>query len=192
MKKNKKGNTAAGGQPSYTERLRLEKREKLFWQTNFTFPGDDPDNIPVEIDWVKFRYGNLDDEGVAFFVGRVKKVGMLDIYEAPITNAGIGLLAGMEYVRELRLKECRELDNDCMEDMVRIKGLELLYVMGSKINLDGLEKIGAITGLKELFISSDLPDDEICNRIIRLKQVLPGCEFIVNHTPEYRYLEIKG
>lgn len=172
---------------SYTQQLRQQRLEREFWSSYFGIA--DINEIPEHFDHVKLRSGSITDSGLWLIAGKIKSIGMLDIYEAEITADGIEALTKMDSIQELRLKECKMLDNVCMDLITQINGLELLHVGGTSIDLDGLEHIGRLSKLKTLIIPSLLNDMAIAKRIQELQSILPGCEFIVNHRPPDYYLE---
>ena len=59
-------------------------------------------------------FDDLDDDAFAYIMTKVKGVNMLDLNETEITNESIKLLTRLEYVNELRAKQCRNLDNGCI------------------------------------------------------------------------------
>ena len=126
----------------------------------------------------------LDDEAFAYIMKNVKGVNMLDLNETEIGNKSITLLTSLEYVKELRLKECRHLDNDCINDLNRLTELEFLHLKSTAITIDGLLRLTALTKLKELMFSAD-DLESIKEKMLQLRQQLPGCAFTVNSKPWY-------
>ncbi len=126
----------------------------------------------------------LNDEAFAYIIKNVKGINMLDLNETEIGNKSITLLTGLEYVKELQLKQCRQLDNDCIDDLNRLTELEFLHVKSTAITIDGLLRLTALTKLKELMFSAD-DADNIKEKMLQLKQQLPGCAFTVNSKPWY-------
>jgi hypothetical protein len=123
----------------------------------------------------------LDDAALKYILPKVKGVNMLDLNETEITNKSIALLCLLEYIKELRLKGCHNIDDDCIADMNRITSLEFLHVRHTGITIDGVMKLQALTNLKTLMFSAH--DIENMNdKVEQLKQVLPGCEIVINGT----------
>ena len=102
---------------------------------------------------------DLDDEGLAYLLTNVKGVNMLDLNEIEITNATIALLTKLEYVNELRMKGCVDIDNNCIADLNKIASLQFLHVKNTGITIDGLLQLTALTKLTELLFSADDPLD---------------------------------
>ena len=126
----------------------------------------------------------LNDEAFAYIMKNVKGVNMLDLNETEIGNESITLLTGLEYVKELRLKECRRLDNDCIDDLNKLTELEFLHLKSTAITIDGLLRLTDLTKLKELMFSNE-DVESIKEKMLQLRQQLPGCAFTVNSKPWY-------
>lgn len=128
------------------------------------------------------RLDNLEDAGFAFLMQRVRGAEMLDLDDTDISDGSIEIVARLEYVKELRLKDCHQLTNTCMKWIHQMKTLELLHVKGTQITLDGLLQLRDLPSLKTLLFSVD-SISEAQERIDQLQQQLPDCKFIVNGTP---------
>ena len=125
---------------------------------------------------------DLDDEGLAYLLTNVKGVNMLDLNEIEITNATIALLTKLEYVNELRMKGCVDIDNNCIADLNKIASLQFLHVKNTGITIDGLLQLTALTKLTELLFSAD--DVAIINdKMLLLQKMVPNCSFTVNSVP---------
>lgn len=162
--------------PAYIRTQQYAARAAAFWRTRFPqvpLPGQEPGHLPR----ARFWEGDIDDE----------QLGWLDIYEAPITRIGIQHLTQMACPKELRVKGCAELRDDCVADLAHIKGLELLHLGDTGVTLDGLLELRG-GHLQTVFISSELPAPTIQERLHQLEQLLPGCEVVINHVPPHVYL----
>ncbi|WP_316842719.1 hypothetical protein [Pedobacter gandavensis] len=164
--------------------MRRKKAEKLkeeqFWNDFFYFNVPPHlDAVPVHLQRANFRYYHVDDEGIAKMITAVLSVYQLDLDGTDITNEAIRLLSKLEYVTELRLKECQGIDDGCVPDLYQIKGLELLHLGGTAITVPALIENGPFKDLKQLFISDDTDDKQALEELAIL---LPkDCELIVNH-----------
>jgi len=127
---------------------------------------------------------DMDDEAFAYIMTNVKGVNMLDLNETEITNESIKLLTRLEYVKELRVKSCRHLDNGCIEYLNKLPELEFLHLKSTAVTIDGLLKLGNLPHLKQLMFSED-DVESIKEKMLHLKENLPGCEFTVNSKPWY-------
>lgn len=163
--------------------MRKKKQARLadeaFWSNFFYFNIPDHINeIPAHVERVNFRYYSADDEGLLKMVEYVKSIGQLDLDGTDITNEGIKHLTQLENITEIRLKGCKQIDNNAMPDVCQIKGLELLHLINTAINTDGFEHIGQLTRLKTLLLSADENDPKLEEIYISLA---PGCKMIVNY-----------
>lgn len=127
---------------------------------------------------------DLDDAAFAYILTGVgaKGINMLDLNETEITNESIRLLAGLQYVKELRAKGCRRLDNGCIPYLDQVRELEFLHLNGTGVTIDGLLQLRLLTTLKTLLFYDNNPE-AIREKMLQLRELLPGCEFIVNSRP---------
>jgi hypothetical protein len=154
-------------------------RNKKYWKRRF----GNVENIPEYNHHLDFRrITDLDDEGFAYLLTNVKGVNMLDLNETDITNNSITLLTKLEYVYELRIKGCTEIDDHCIADLNKMTGLKFLHVKNTGITIDGLLKLNDLTNLTELMFSVD-DETIIKDKMLLLKNNLPDCSFTVNSKP---------
>jgi hypothetical protein len=107
---------------------------------------------------------------------------MLDLNETEITNKSISLLTKLEYVKELRLKSVRGIDDNCADDLNKITSLEFLHLRYTGFTIDGVLKLNALTNLQKIIFSAD-DVDAIKDKMLQLRAMLPNCEFLVNSKP---------
>jgi len=165
------------------KRKQLEDR---FWATFFSI--DVPaqfNELPSHLHHVRMRlWDKVIDEYLELMVTQVKSINMLDLDETDITNNGIAHLAKMDFIKELRLKGIREIDDDCIVHLNKIKGLELLHVKGTSVTIDGILKLDSKPELKELFFSAK--ECEITKeKMLQLKKLMPGCSFTIDGKTYY-------
>lgn len=127
---------------------------------------------------------DFNDEAFAYLMENVKGVNMLDLNETDISNDSITLLTHLEYVNELRAKECANLDNDCVDALNKLTSLIFLHLKSTNITIDGLLKLKNLSNLKTLMFSADdiVPIKE---KLLELKTMLPECELVINSKPYY-------
>lgn len=107
---------------------------------------------------------------------------MLDLNETDITNESIQLLTHLEYVNELRVKDCRYLDNGCINNLNQLTELVFLHLKDTQITIDGLLQLNQLQKLKTLmFSATDV--DGIKEKLLQLKTMLPQCEITINSKP---------
>lgn len=157
-------------------------KEEQFWNDFFYFnvPAQ-LDAVPLHLERANFRRYHVDDEGIAMMMTAVLSIYQLDLDETDITGEAIRMLTKLDYVTELRLKNCEGIGDSCVPDLYQIKGLELLHLGGTSITVQALIEGGTFSDLKRLFISYD---DEDATILENLAILLPkDCELIVNHQP---------
>lgn len=136
-------------------------------------------------DHIDFRlFDDFNDDAFAYLMKKVKGVNMLDLNETDITNASIALLDNLEYVRELRAKQCRNLDDDCTEDLNKLTDLVFLHLNNTNITIDGLLKLNNLSNLKTLLFSAE-DVQSIKEKLLQLKTILPQCEMVINSKPHF-------
>lgn len=165
--------------------MRKKKKEKQFRESFWAalFSTGKPVNLdeqPTHLEHVRMRlWDRVEDVHLELMVTHIRSINMLDLDETDLTNEGIEHLTRLDLLKELRLKGIRQLDNDCIVHLNKLKGLELLHLRGTSITLDGILKLNNLQGLKELFFSDD-EDKPAKEKMLQLREVLPGCEFIIN------------
>jgi len=166
--------------------LRKKKQEKLkeeqFWSTfcYFNLPKNRV-TIPADLERVNFRiWDYVNDEHLLLMMSRIKSINYLDLDETDITNEGINHLTQLNHIKELRLKGIAAIDDGCMQSLSKLKGLELLHLGGTSVTLNGLTQLGSLQNLRVLLLSLTA-SEEIREKMLELKKLLPGCEFIFNY-----------
>ena len=130
-----------------------------------------------------FRFfEDFEDEAFFFVMQNVKGINMLDLNETQITDKSIKLLSKLEYINELRAKECLNLTNFCTEDLNKLTDLTFLHLKNTAITIDGLLKLENLSNLRTLLFSADEPL-LIKEKLIQLKVLLPLCEMVINSKP---------
>lgn len=125
---------------------------------------------------------DMDDDLFAYYMTNVRGVNMLDLNETDITKESIRLLTRLEYVKELVLKDCQYLDNDCVEYLNELPELVFLHVKHTEVTIDGLLQLTRLTKLKELMFSAE-NIESFEEKMIQLKDLFPDCRFVVNSKP---------
>ena len=137
---------------SFTKQLKWNKAEKAFWVKYFNNPPE-PNAIPKEAGVLSFRSSDITDSDIGFLTTRVKVIEALELDDAYITIEAIKFLTRLEHIGELRLKGCTELYNDCVPYLTKLKGLNMLHVVGTNVTIDGLTGMHTLTELRKLFLS---------------------------------------
>ena len=179
MKKDKK-NIASGGSLPYTKQIKWNRQEKAFWQKYFNNPPE-PEAIPDKLGILSFRSCDISNSDIGFLTSRVKSIEALELDDAYITKEAIEHLKRLEHLGELRLKGCTELENDCIPDITKLKGLKMLHLVGTNVTIDGLMGMHTLSKLEKLFLSVD-PKKDITRKMLELKSELPQCNFYINYS----------
>jgi hypothetical protein len=153
-------------------------RNKKYWQRRFGILNTEAYYHHFDVRQIP----DLDDEGFAYLLTHVKGINMLDLNETEITNASIALLTKLEYVNELRIKGCTDIDDDCITDLNKITSLQFLHVKNTGITIDGILQLNALTKLTDILFSND-DDKDIKDKMLLLKNMLPNCSFVINSVP---------
>ena len=166
--------------------MRKKKKQKLkeqqFWSTFAFFSTPKlQDEIPTHLERVNFRIWNsVEDDEIEMMVTHVRSINMLDLDETDITNYSIQLLAQLSFIKELRLKGCRKIDDEGIPHINNIKGLELLHIDGTSISINGVLQLSASHPLRMLLIGVDAPEQHL-TELAAIAQRFPESELIVNH-----------
>ncbi len=100
----------------------------------------------------------------------------MDLDNNLITNKGIVDLSQLN-IEELRLKGLN-IDDGSIIHILKIKGLKLLHIGGTKISSEGIASLSEISSLETLICTPDLVDSAALRKF---KKELPQCELIVNY-----------
>ncbi|RYY98901.1 MAG: hypothetical protein EOO11_06650 [Chitinophagaceae bacterium] len=162
---------------SYPQQMKLLRKQRAFWKS---LGVDDPEQAPTHVHHLRWKYSDVTDEDLLLLTGRVRSVHLLDLDGADITNEGVRHLARMEYVQELRLKECGLLDEGCLPFLAEMTGLELLHLGGTAIPIAALDALQPLQKLRLLLVKAD-DTEEIRGHLHRLQALLPDCILNLNH-----------
>ncbi|MGZ8545512.1 MAG: hypothetical protein ACXWV0_09460 [Flavisolibacter sp.] len=162
----------------YTKLLKQQKAEKEFWKA---LGIEDPEQAPHHVNHMDFRESLITDEELALMTTRIKSIEMLDLNGTEITNEGIRHLVQMEYLAELRLKECEKIDNDCISFLNEMPTLKFLYLKSTPVTIEGLLEL-KLPNLEHLFFSSHQKEIQEAHMQI-LRMHLPKAEFIIDGKP---------
>lgn len=128
------------------------------------------------------RINDLNDDGLSRILMNVKGINILNVSETAVTNDAITLFTKLEYVNELAIQGCTEIDDDCISDLNKLTTLRFLYVKDTNITIEGLLKLNNLSSLTKLLLSID--DVSIVDEKMQLLlQRFPDCNFVVNGTP---------
>lgn len=124
----------------------------------------------------------LNDDGLFHYIKNLRGINMLDLNETEITNNAIEMISKLEYVTELRIKGCENIDDKCIADLNNIKSLKFLHLKDTSITIDGILQLKDLTDLTTLLFSVD-DTAVIEDKMLLLQEMLPNCNFVVNSVP---------
>lgn len=157
-------------------------KNKKYWERRFGKPVHNNGSYHHHFDLRCID--DLNDEGLAYLLEPAKGINMLDVNETDISDKSITLLTRLEYVTELRAKGVSGLTDACAQDLNKIKGLELLHVKNTDITIDGLLQLKDQHQLKTILFSA-IDVKAIKEKMLQLKTMHPGCEFVIDGKPYY-------
>lgn len=162
------------------KKKRQKELEDRFWSDFFALSVPSHLNeVPTHIHRANLRITGATDDSLFWMVQQVKTINQLDLDETDITNEGIKHLLQLESVKELRLKGCNDIDNDCLQYLNVMPSLELLHLGGTPITPNAVLQLDKLTNLKLLLISAEPSDAKYLEEIFVM---LPSqCELLVNH-----------
>lgn len=170
--------------PSQLRKKKLEKLMEARFRANLHFWArlpEDAEEVPVHISHLRCRDAKINDVILSKLVTVIHSVDMFDLDDNEITNEGINYLKKLESIKELRLKECRNIDNGCLKYLNQITSLELVHLGSTGVTIDGLYQLKNLVNLKTLLVSADEEKEIIREKLSAIANDLPYCEFIVNH-----------
>ncbi len=157
------------------------KKEKLFWRKYFGFDDQQFKKLSNEANRINLRDTEINDDGLDWLTSKITSINQLDLDNTDITDSGIEFLKRLKYLRELRLKGCHGLTNECLKAINQINGLELLHLGHTQITIEDISQRITIQNLKLILLSSSHNDAEIENQVAQLKTTLPNCVLNVNY-----------
>lgn len=158
------------------------KKEKLFWRKYFGFVDQQFKNLSNEANRINLRDAEIDDDGLDWLTSKITYINQLDLDNTDITDSGIEYLKRLKYLRELRLKGCYKITNDCLKSINQINCLELLHLGHTQITIEDIRQNITNQHIRLILLSSSLNDSDLENQVALLKTSLPDCVFNVNHT----------
>lgn len=157
--------------------MKLKGKEKFFWERNFNIKSLAA--IPQHINGIQGIDSEHDDEFFFFLTSRVSSVGEIYLRCTNVTDEGVKYICTLKNLRELTLKDHRQVTKACLPDINKLTDLEYLDISKNNIAIEDLYLLTNLKNLKQLFISSDKPESEITEELEKLKAHFPGCEITV-------------
>ncbi|AWO00327.1 hypothetical protein DLD77_00690 [Chitinophaga alhagiae] len=157
--------------------MKLKGREKYFWERNFNIKSAAA--IPAELKGITGIDSSHDDEFFFFLTARVTTIPEIYLRCTNITDLGVQYICRLQGLRQLTIKDHRHVTKHCLPDINKLGGLEYLDISKNNIAPEDLLTLTGLNNLKELLISSDLPEGELAPLLEKLQAHFPGCEITV-------------
>lgn len=130
-----------------------------------------------------FSGTNLDDRGLLHVAG-VATIDHLDLQDTKISNDGLAHLPSLPRLRYLRLKDNRQLTNDCIPHILRLEALVELQIHETSIDQDGVNQLASLQNLRDICL--DIWGDNVSfQSLLRLSARMPQCTILVKGRGEF-------
>jgi Leucine-rich repeat (LRR) protein len=157
--------------------MKLKGKEKFFWERNFNIKN--LASIPSAIKGITGIDSEHDDAFFFFLTSRVTTVGEIHLRCTNVTDEGVKYIANLKKLKELTLKDHRNITKACLPDLNKLVDLEYLDISKNDISTEDLYVLTNLKKLKQLFISTDKKDADLAAELEKLKNHFPGCEITV-------------
>lgn len=124
-----------------------------------------------------FYATNINDEGLRH-LANASTIDYLNLQETEISNEGLGWLAGMPRLAILRLKDNPQLNNECVDELLKLGNLVQLEIQETSIDQDGLDRLAPMTRLRDICVDLDGANFSYA-RLLALSRRMPECEILV-------------
>jgi len=93
-----------------------------------------------------------------------------------VSNAGLSQLARLPALAHLRLKDNRQLDDECVPHLLALPCLHSLQVHETSITAIGLARLAGLPRLRELCVDDETGTEA---ELRELSMLMPRCEILV-------------
>ena len=157
--------------------MKLKGREKFFWERNFNVKS--VESIPASIKGIKGIDSDHDDEFFFFLSSRVRVVEEIHLRCTNLTDVGVKHISTFSKLRDLTLKDHCRLTKSCLYDLNKLTDLEYLDISKNNFSLEDVLLLTDLKKLKTLILSSDKPETEIAESLVKLEAQFRGVEITV-------------
>lgn len=139
--------------------MNLLKEEKKFWQRHFRI--EKLEDIPKE--WSSFkRIDSEEDDDFFYFLSlRVASISEIHLKQTLVTDEGLKYISKFKYLEILYLRNHNKITKESIPYFNEIKSLQSLNINKTKITLTDLYKSLNNQSLNEVFISSEVNEENI-------------------------------
>lgn len=157
--------------------MKLKGREKFFWERNFNVKNIAA--IPKELIGIRGIDSEHDDEFFFFLTSRISTIQEIHLRCTNVTDQGVRYISTLNGLRQLTLKDHRNITKACLPDVNKLSGLEFLDISKNSLSIEDLHLLTGLKNLKQLIVSSDAQDDARPAELEKLRAQFPGCEITV-------------
>jgi hypothetical protein len=158
--------------------MNLLKDEKKFWQRHFRI--EKLEDIPKNWSGYTSIDSENDDTFLYFLSLRVSSILEIHLKETLITDEGIKHLCAFKDLKTLYLRKHIEVTKKSIPYFNQMKSLESLNITKTKITLTDLFDLLDNQSLKEVFLSSEVSDENLIEKAFTLKERMPNCNIYLD------------
>lgn len=160
------------------------------WKKLFDFQGAKTEmKISEHLKHVNLKMSSIGDKEIRLLSSNVKTIETLDLEETEISNTSILYLTNLKSLKELRLTNCRKIDDGCLPYLNQLFSLEYLYLGDTSITHKGIQSCDNLQNLKSINISVKDPESSKAD-LTALQYTFPNCKLVVNDV-YYRFDRLK-
>jgi hypothetical protein len=153
--------------------MKLRGREKYFWERNFNIKN--AASIPTGLDGITGIDSDHDDEFFYFLSQRVTTIRAIHLRCTNITDEAVRYISEFKGLKELMLKDHRNITSKCLPYLQKLKELEYLDLSKNEIRVSDLHVLTGFNRLSELYISRDMLHEGETSIPQSLVELFPGC-----------------
>lgn len=158
----------------FAAHMKLRGREKYFWKKNFN--AGNIEAIPVVLDIIQGIDSDHDDEFFYYLALRVKGVDAIHLRCTNVTDQGVKYICSFKNLRQLTLKDHRNITKDCLPFINDLHQLEYLDISKNSILIKDIFQLTGLIQLKHLHISKDMLEQDSTDIPPRLFTHFRDCE----------------
>lgn len=145
--------------------------------------------ISEHLKHVNLKMSAVGDKEIRLLSNNVKTIETLDLEGTEVSNTSVLYLINLQSLKELRLTNCRNIDDGCLPYLNQLSSLEYLYLGGTAITYKGLQNCSNLQNLKSINISVKDPESSRPG-LTALQQAFPNSKLVVNDV-YYRFDRLK-
>lgn len=155
--------------------MNLLKEEKKFWKRHFRV--EKLEDIPTEWNNIGgYGYGDEQTDDYFYFISlRVDIVHEIYLKESYVTDEGVKHMSSFKELKRLYLRRHEEITKASIPYFNEMIYLKSLNITKTKITLTDLVNGLNNQSLKEVFLDSEVNEEDILEKAFLLKERMPNC-----------------